>query len=170
MARCLVEPKANRVPIHLLNPSSETIRVPAKAVVASIESAESPLSECFAGVLEEDTPLSQEKAAMLEELARDSGAELSEEEKKKFLRLLVRYAGLFSDSKRDTGRTNRLTHEIHTGDAIPTRQAVRRLPPPRRKVVQGLLADMFEKDVIQPRTSEEKGWKLPILRGLQKAE
>ena len=109
---------------------------------------------------------------MLEALACDSGAELSEE-KKEFIEAASHagiYAGLFSNSKRDTGRTIRFTHEIHTGDAIPTRQAVRRLPPPRRKVVQGLLADMFEKDVIQPRTSEEKGWKLPILRGLQKAE
>ncbi len=96
---------------------------------------------------------------MLEALACDSGAELSEE-KKEFIEAASHagiYAGLFSNSKRDTGRTIRFTHEIHTGDAIPTRQAVRRLPPPRR---EGLLADMFEKYVMQPSSSP---WAAPIV-------
>ena len=72
----------------------------------------------------------------------------------------MKYAGLFAESKLDRGCTNHITHEIHTGHAIPTSQAVRRLPPLRRETGWKLLTDMLERDVIQPSSSL---WVSPIV-------
>ena len=56
---------------------------------------------------------------------------------------------LFTESKLDTSRTNHITHEIHTGHAIPIHQAVHRLSQPRREAAWELLTDMLDKDVIR---------------------
>ena len=89
--------------------------------------------------------LSPAKASMLETMACNVGNNLTEQQREQFHGLLVKYAGLFVNSKLDTGCTNRITNEIHTGHVIPTHQAVRRLPPPRREAVQELLMDMPKK-------------------------
>ena len=128
--------------------------------MASIEPVEALPQEVIAGVAQGTAALSNEKSEMLEALARDSGGNLSKQQQEQFHNLLVQYAGLFAESKLDTGRTDRLTHEIHTNSAMPIRQAMRRLPPPRREAVQGLLTDMLDKDVIQPSGSP---WASPIV-------
>ena len=58
------------------------------------------------------------------------------------------------------GRTTKLQHSINTGPAPPIRQAVRRLPPPRRKEVQELLTSMLKSEVVQPSSSP---WASPIV-------
>ena len=160
VARCLVEPKKTKVPIRLLNPSGDEVKQPANTIVASIEPVEAFPQEVIAGVAQGTATLSKEKAEMLETLARDSGGNLSKQQQEQFHNLLVQYTGLFAESKLDTGRTDRLTHEIHTNSAMPIRQAVPRIPPPRREAVQELLTDMLDKDVIQPSGSP---WASPIV-------
>ena len=72
VARCLVEPKKTNVPIRLLNPSGDTVKIPVNTIVASIESVEALPQEVLAGVAQGTAVLSNEKAEMLEALARDS--------------------------------------------------------------------------------------------------
>jgi hypothetical protein len=70
--------------------------------------------------------------------------------KEQHFTLMQQYADIFATSKSDLGRTEKLTHEIHTGDANPIRQRVRRVPPQCRQEVQELLARMLKDDVIKP--------------------
>ena len=93
-------------------------------------------------------------------MADEVGNNLAQEEKEQFHSLLLQYADIFAPTKLDTGHTDTLKHEISTGDVAPVRQPVRRLPSPRREVVQELLTDMLKKDVIQPSSSP---WASPIM-------
>ena len=60
----------------------------------------------------------------------------------------------------DLGRTNKLKHSIHTGNAAPTRQPVRRISPHRRDEIRTLLTEMLKKEVVEPSTSP---WASPIV-------
>ena len=108
----------------------------------------------------ETTAIGMEKRELLWSIVENSGTGLSSGEKDIFYQLLVSYADIFACSTSDLGRTDRLQHCIHTGDATPVRQPVRRVSPHRRKEVQKLLQEMLEKRVIEPSTSS---WASPIV-------
>ena len=82
-----------------------------------------------------------------------------------FFRLLLSYADVFAVSTTDLGYTDKLQHSIHTGNAPPTRQPVRRFSPHRRDEVRTLLNEMLEKEVIEPSTSP---WASPIVLIIKK--
>ena len=84
-----------------------------------------------------------------------------------FFHLLLTYADVFAVSTTDLGRTDKLQHSIHTGNAPPTRQSVRHISPHRRDEVRTLLNEMLEKEVVEPSTSP---WASPIVRVKKKDE
>ena len=101
-----------------------------------------------------------EKLEMLWGLVERAGPDLSPGEKDMFFHLLLSYSDVIASSTADLGRTDRLQHSIHTGDAPPIRQSVRRVPPQRREEVRKLLDDMLEGGVVEPSTSP---WAAPIV-------
>ena len=102
----------------------------------------------------------EEKREMLWRLAEQSGPELSGEEKEMFFHLLFSYTDVFAVSTTDLRRTNKLQYSIHTGNAPPVRQPVRRISPHGRDEVRTLLNEMLEKEVVEPWTSP---WASPIV-------
>lgn len=48
--------------------------------------------------------------------------------------LLKRYKNVFAKSSDDIGRTNLIQHEINTGNAVPIRQPLRRIPFGKRQI------------------------------------
>ena len=90
----------------------------------------------------------------------DSSSRLTEEERQQLYAVLLEYAQVFAEESDDFGRTDKIKHTINTGDAMPVRQPVRRIPPFRREEARRLLSDMLEKDVIQPSSSP---WASPIV-------
>ena len=97
---------------------------------------------------------------MLSRLVEENGGDISTDEKEQLLILLRQNADVFAASESDLGHTGNLKHEIHTEDAAPVRQAVRRMPPQHRQEVQELLSRMLKDDVIQPSSSP---WAAPIV-------
>ena len=87
-------------------------------------------------------------------------AELSPMESEAFYQLLLTYADLFAADSKDLGPTRKLRHTIHTGDAEPIRQSVRRISPQQREGVKTLLAEMLDSGVIESSTSP---WASPIV-------
>ena len=163
VARALVSPQAGEVPVKLLNPRSEPIIIPAGTKVAELEEIEGPVPEipiAVASAQADVGSLDPERAAALWSIVEKSGEELSTQEKEEFFLLLCKYADVFASSSTDLGRTGRLKHAIHTKDAPPIRQAVRRIPPQRRKEVQELLANMLRDNVIQ---QSDSPWASPIV-------
>ena len=159
VARALVQPTNDRVPVRLLNPRPGSIRVHRGMEIATLEAVDTPpTTDAVIANVTSDEVL-KEKREMLWSLAENGETEHSGGEEK-FFQLLLKYSHVFVSSSRDLGRTDHLRHCIPTGDAPPVRQAVRRIPPHRRTVVQNLLDDMLQKDVIQPSSSP---WAAPIV-------
>ena len=84
---------------------------------------------------------------------------LAVDQKEQLFQLLLEYADIFADEG-ELGHTDRITHSIDTGSALPVRQPVRRVPVCQRKELKDLLTEMEEKDVIQPSSSP---WASPIV-------
>ena len=84
---------------------------------------------------------------MLWKLAEKAGPELTSHERETFLCLLVSYADIFAKSTTNLGRTDVVKHSIHTGNAAPVRQAVRRISSHHRQEVP------MERGVVEPSTS-----------------
>ena len=160
VARALVQPKDARVPARLLNVSEEAVRIHQGTKLATLSPVETPPTPtaCIASAAVES--VTSEKREMLRALAGGDNKELGDGEKEKLFSLLLMYAHVFTGPEEELGRTSRLRHSILTGDAPPIRQAVRRIPPHRRKEVQDLLEDMLKKNVIKPSTSP---WAAPIV-------
>ena len=158
VARALVNANTSRVPVRLLNPRAEPVQLFKGTEVAVLELVDIP-GEVVISNVGSDT-ISQEKREMLRGLVETQGAGLTMEQREQFYSLLLTYADIFASSNSDLGRTDKLSHSIHTGDATPVRQPVRRIPPYRRQEVQTLLDEMLEQEVIQRSTSP---WASPIV-------
>ena len=157
VARALVEPRNGRVPIRLLNPKPDPIKVKNNVSIATLELVHKPCESnviANASAIPNTQPENLELESFLWEMVLD------DQQKEQVFVLLTEFADVFAQSSADVGRTNELQHEIHTGGNRPIRQAARRLPPHRRQEVQKLLQSMRENDVIQPSKSP---WASPIV-------
>lgn len=160
VARALVNSNATRVPVRLLNPRSEPAHVHKGAEIAVLEQVDVPSVTGNIVIGNVVATIPQEKQEMLWGLVETHGAGLDAKEREQFYELLLTYSDVFASSSDDLGRTAKLGHTIHTGDATPVRQPVRRIPPYRRQEVRTLLDEMLKKEVIQPSTSP---WASPIV-------
>ena len=161
VARALVEPLDGRVPVRLLNPKSEIVRIPKDVPIGSIEEIIEPTSTVAnVSATSEAVEPNAELSKFLWQIVEASGTELDQDQKEQFFVLLSEYADVFAQSSTDFGRTDKLQHEIHTGCSPPIRQAARRLPPQRRQEVKKLLKTMLDNNVIQPSKSP---WSSPIV-------
>ena len=97
---------------------------------------------------------------VLQKLLERAGPGLTPCEKQSFSRLLNTYADIFAKSTADLGRTNVIRHSIHTGDAAPIRQPVRRVSPHCRQEIRTLLNEMLERGVVEYSTSP---WASPVV-------
>ena len=122
---------------------------------------------------QEEVP--KKKQEVLLDLVEKNGGDLTGDQKDKFYTLLINYSSVFATTDLELGKTNKLRHQIETGNAIPICQAVCRIFPVHTEEVRGLLqTDAGERchpTVLQPLNitdspSQEKGWNHKILRGL----
>ena len=121
VARALVQPKAWRVPLQLLNFKSEYVTIPSRVELATLESTEPPPEGVVASVPTQPANLDPNKVELLENIVAKS-AQLCDEEKE--LALLAQHAYIFAASKSNLGQTSKLQHEIETGETRPIQQAV----------------------------------------------
>ena len=160
VARAMVAPTGQSIPVRLFNPTIviRTIVIHSGTHIATMESVESPHHDITVASVQPDiSPFKQE---MLEQMVRQSEEHLTDSQRKQLLQLLECYSDVFADCKDDFGRTNRIQHQIPTGESAPIRQPVRRVPPTKRSKTRELLQGMLKKDVIQPSSSP---WASPIV-------
>ena len=171
VARALVRVNAGHVPVRLVNVRSEPVTLYKGLKIATIEQVE---DECLNEIeCSHQQPVQTvsnmgsslvgtctSKGELTSEFAANVGADLSEDEQRKFLNLVYKYADIFAGSGGDLGRTSKLKHCINTGTAPPIRQPVRRISPQRRDEVRQLIDDMLGKGVIERSTSP---WASPIV-------
>ena len=85
---------------------------------------------------------------------------LGEEHKKSFCEFLMQHHLAFSLEDGERGETDLLQLEIDTGEALPKKQRLRRMPFPVREEVSKQLQKMQDSGVIQPSTSP---WASPVV-------
>ena len=163
VARALVSPVTTTVPVRLLNLSSDTTVVFKGTKVATVEEYDSvPIGVTNWTTTAEGKKkpvVSESKRQMLEKMAEKCADDLNDGQREQFSQLLLEYVDIFAEDG-ELGRTNKIKHSIHTGDAQPIRQPVRRIPLCQRQEMQKLLMDMQSKDVIQPSQSP---WASPVV-------
>ena len=160
VARAVVEPTSNTLPVRILNTSDQPATLYAGSAVATMTPVDPPWEVGAVNKGGEGFRVDQEKQQVLQQLVWDSCTELTSGEKEIFLELLLKYADLLAFSTADLGRTNKLRHKIDTGGAPPIRQPVRRISPPQREQVRSLLGEMLEHEVVEPSSSP---WASPVV-------
>ena len=163
VARALVEPEGNSVPVRLLNPRDVEVSVTRGTILGELESI--PRSCTVSTVSSEpererESELTEEHRRRLWEMVEGAEQSLSEDEKAQLFALLLEYHMLFARGDDDLGCTAEVQHRIDTGNAPPVRQSVRRMPQLRRQEAKNLLDDMLDRSVIQPSSSP---WASPVV-------
>jgi hypothetical protein len=87
-------------------------------------------------------------------------ANLTPDEHKRVLDLLIQNKDVFSQSRYDIGLTHVIQHKINTGNAAAIKQEPRRIPIAQRKEVEDEIDKMLDNNVIVPSHSP---WANPIV-------
>ena len=159
VANGLVSTTRTQVPVRLLNPSPDVRVVYKGTKVATVEEIEETLPALVQAVQTEVTEVSYARRQTLNKMVESCASDLTEVEKERFLQLLLEYADIFAEDG-ELGRTDKIKHNIDTGNAQPIRQPVRRLPVCHKGGLKSLLNEMEEKEVIRPSHSP---WASPIV-------
>uniref|UniRef100_A0A8C2JKG0 ribonuclease H n=1 Tax=Cyprinus carpio TaxID=7962 RepID=A0A8C2JKG0_CYPCA len=88
------------------------------------------------------------------------GEGLGEEQLGQLQEFLMEWQHLFSTHDEDYGRTDVVRHQIPTGDAAPSRERYRPVPPTLYSEVRTLLRGMLDKGIIRESSSP---WAAPIV-------
>jgi hypothetical protein len=96
----------------------------------------------------------------LQDLWERSTVHLTQDEAESLAELLIQYQGVFAQSSDDIGFTDRIQHQIPTGDARPIKQPPRRLPFGKRQIERDAVHNMLERGVIEPSISP---WASPVV-------
>ena len=161
MARVLAEPTHdNLVPVRVVNTSPTPVTLYKNSHVGTFTevdrnplcSGETPSPLCVAEV--------QRMPENLSSVFTLDNTNLSDGDKTRAAELLEEFHDLFSMSKEDLGRTNRVQHHINTGDTTPVKQAARRVPGHQKEEVRKHLQERTDNSIIQPSDSP---WASPIV-------
>ena len=96
---------------------------------------------------------------VLREMVDKSRDNITSEQVDQYADMLQRRQDAFSLNG-ELGRTNIVEHRINTGDAVPIRQRLRRLPESQCEEASNQIREMLKKDIIEPSNSP---WSSPIV-------
>ena len=167
VAKALINPNSQRVPLRVMNLTDKPQPLHTRTIAATAERVES-VTELPTGAVSDAPPLIRSiREVNLSEMPEHikavwdaNSSSLSEEQKKPFFDLLMKYQNVFAKSKYDLGRTTIVQHEIDTGDHPPIKQAPRRMPLAKKEVVRKEVEAMLQNGIIEPSVSP---WSSPIV-------
>ena len=157
VARSVVCPTSQTVPVRLLNPREESVVVRKGVQIARMEQLD---DMCVGNVSTSPSEASPKDRDTLWDMVCKVGNHVSSAEKEKLYYVLQEYTDVFSLSNDGLGRTSLSKHRINTGDSLPIHIPPRRILHARREEVRKLLQDMLAKGAIQPSDSP---WSSPIV-------
>ena len=143
VARAIVTPKDNAVPMRIANTSALPVTVFKGMKIGKAELIEEVNINTIETSSLNEAPQWPNQDG--DGLQLSLPEELIEVQRDKFVALLSQYSDVVATNNEELGRTSILSHKIDTGDATPIRQQARRVPLPQREKVQELLKDMMEK-------------------------
>ena len=149
VARALVTPSNQMVPVRVLNPRPEGITVSKGTIIARMEA----VAVVAATSDSETTP----KHQIIEDMVKQIGDHASSVQRAQLQQLLLEFSDIFAGTSNDLGHTDLVKHRIDTGNAHPIRQQTRHAP---LEETQKLLNSMLQNDIIQPSSSP---WASPVI-------
>ena len=164
----LVKPSADGVSQVLINNShSVTHRIPEGTEMGQAEPVEvvelgEPMGEQpteeqpYVNSVSAETTKSESERHRVKQLIallQNKLRDIPEHERTQLMTVLEKYSEAFSVTEGEIGETDWTEMHINTGDAVPKKQPVRRVPFAVRQEVAKHLAKMQEEGVIQPSSS-----------------
>ena len=137
VARVVVQPKEQRVPIQIINPGTEPVKLYKGMKVGSLQHVDD---------IDMSDPIFAPKDSPKD--VRFQLDHLQPEQKTKMGHLLNSYQDIFATGSGELGLTSVTEHKIETQDAVPVKQLPRRLPNALRPVVEEQVSEMLEKEVV----------------------
>ena len=90
---------------------------------------------------------------ILHNLVKECEEKISEKEREKLFRLLLKYADVFADRDDELGRSSAVQHSINTDDHHTIKQPCKQIPLARQEHVHKMVEEMLAREVIQPSNS-----------------
>ena len=152
------------VPIRLLNPTNQPVRIYRRTRLAQFSAADPEIAtfDLAQSDLEAEarrevpTPLDTEPRVPLDV----NDTDLSPEEQARVHQLLEKYADVFAYTPDQLGRCTVVKHTIDTGQHPPIRLRSYRTSPANREEIEKQVHEMLENDIISPSVSP---WSSPVV-------
>ena len=146
VARIVVQPKDQRVPIQIINLGTSPIKLYkgmslGQLQEVDIESKDPTFINSKCGPTSADSKIEFDLEL------------LSGEEREKMENLLNGHQDVFAKSSSELGLTTLVEHKIETGEAVPVKQPPRRLPNSLGTLVEDQVGEMLENNIIKPSNS-----------------
>ena len=156
VAKTLINTSSEEVTIRLLNPSQHPTQIHQGTAIARVELVEEirqlnepkQCNHISSNLTESNISAEPEIPPHLEDLWTKSITELDPNQQSKLRNLLWKHRDLFAKHKQDTGVTKLVQHKINTGDALPIKQAARRLPIHQRQAEKEQVQTMLQQGII----------------------
>ena len=152
------------VPITVINPNVEPVRVVKGAPIAQLQEVEQviPLQSESSPETESNWELADdvELPGHLQPLIDQASDALTREQLKRLKRAIYQYQDVFLGVDGKLGLTHMAEHHIDTGDHPPIKQPPRRIPQAQRAVVEEEVKKMLEQGIVEPSCSP---WASPIV-------
>ena len=142
------------VPVRILNLSDDTKVVYKGTYLADINPVCATLQPGASNMSKPN--LTKE----LDSLLQRSSQYLDANQQQGARNFLREYEHLFAKDNMDLGETNKVQHDINTGNALPIKQPIRRVPVHLAEETNKQLDQMLEKGIIEPSSSP---WSSPIV-------
>ena len=120
VARALVTPSNQMVPVRVLNPRPQGITVSKGTTIVRMEA----VAVVAATLDSETTP----KHQIIEDMVKQIGDHVSSVQCTQLLQFLLEFLDIFAGTSNDLGHTDLVKHRIDTGNAHPIHQQTRRAP------------------------------------------
>ena len=148
VARVIVRPYQQSVPIQIINPGKEAVKLYRGTNIGSLKNVEL-----------DDPVLDETKSIKGDEISFDL-SHLQDTEKETMQQILQKYQTLFATDLSELGATSVVKHKIDTGQATPIKQLPRRLPNALKPVVEEQVNEMLAHGVVRLSKSP---WASPIV-------
>ena len=158
VAHAVIQTTKKEIPVRLLNPSSDSVKLYAGTIVAYCEPVDTVNHKPSCNNIHTTTTRGNDSNTELPEFLKEHVLKSCEqletaEQKREVERLFIDYASLFAKSSFDLGRTDVVEHTIDVGDSRPIRQPPRRKPLHLREEEEKQVQEMLEKGIISPSSS-----------------
>ena len=152
VAQTLIESNKERPYVRIMNISNSPVELRGgdelctASLVAEIIEME-PVKETISAKMK------SESEQVIDGLVNGVDSEVPIEYKERLRLLLSKHVNAISLHENEMGRTNIVKHHIDTGNALPVRQPLRRIPQSQAKAVDEQLEDMLRQKLIKPSQS-----------------